>query len=334
MRASGVLLLMLCSATALADGKHGKTPPAAPKPPPEPEAPKPWAVGVPQENQDKAIAIYKEGNVLLEQSQYKEALEKFTAALAFWDHPAIHYNAGLCLINLDRPVDAYEHIVASLKYGEAPIGSDLFVKGQTYQEMLGRQIGEVDITPQVAGAEVSLDGEPVTAADGTFKKRVKSGEHQIVTQKPGFVTETKSVNVGGGAVTQVTIVMKPIPHERKLVRRWSKERPYEVAGAGAVVALASLPFFYWMSNRYAGYRSEALQLCSTGCYDNAIPAKVDDERSRGDRDQMIAWSVLGVGTAVVVTGVVGALFNSEHFASPVQPMVGADKVGLAISGSW
>jgi tetratricopeptide (TPR) repeat protein len=71
---------------------------------------KPWEAGVPAAKQDAALALYKEGNAFFAQDQFKEALEKYVQALQIWDHPAIRYNAAVCNINLDRPLDAYEDL--------------------------------------------------------------------------------------------------------------------------------------------------------------------------------------------------------------------------------
>ena len=60
---------------------------------------KPWAAGVSDADQSAALALYKEGNAFFAQSQFKEALEKFVQALKIWDHPAIRYNAAVCLIS-------------------------------------------------------------------------------------------------------------------------------------------------------------------------------------------------------------------------------------------
>src|SRR5262245_46605341 len=87
---------------------------------------KPWAEGVSAENQKAALALYKEGNKFFEESQYKDALAKYEQALAAWDHPAIRYNAAICRINLDQPVEAYDDIVAALRFGEPPLGRDMF----------------------------------------------------------------------------------------------------------------------------------------------------------------------------------------------------------------
>src|SRR5512140_3282512 len=104
---------------------------------------KPWAAGVPQDKQDQAFKAYDEANNLFAQGEYTKAMEKYDAAIALWDHPGIRYNRAICLINLDRPVEAFQDLNAALKYGEEPLGKDLYNQGLNYQKLLSRQVAEV-----------------------------------------------------------------------------------------------------------------------------------------------------------------------------------------------
>jgi alanyl-tRNA synthetase len=83
---------------------------------------------------------------------YREALGK-------WDHPAIHYNMALALLNLDQPVETYEHFVSALKYGQEPLDSDKFDQANRYKSLLEKQLAGVDIRCNMEGATVKLDGK-------------------------------------------------------------------------------------------------------------------------------------------------------------------------------
>ena len=54
----------------------------------------------------QAQKILEEGNALFLKKDYAQALEKYKAAVAKWDHPAIRFNMVRCLIQLDKPVEA------------------------------------------------------------------------------------------------------------------------------------------------------------------------------------------------------------------------------------
>jgi len=80
-----------------------------------------WAVGVSTERQEAALAHLQEGNSLLKESLFLEAAKVYRKALSEWDHPGIHYNLALALLNLDQPVEVYQNLVAAVKF--APIRS-------------------------------------------------------------------------------------------------------------------------------------------------------------------------------------------------------------------
>src|SRR5262249_45044475 len=122
---------------------------------------KPWAVGVPQAEQDSALAMYRDGNGEFEESRYAQAVTKYREAGKHWDHPAIRFNMAVSLINLDQPLEAYENLTAALKFGAAPIGNEAFAQAQTYKKLLDGQLTHLKITCDVDGAEVTLDGQPI-----------------------------------------------------------------------------------------------------------------------------------------------------------------------------
>src|SRR6476659_855341 len=74
----------------------------------EPE--RPWARGVPKDRQAKAIALFREGNGALKESLFPKAAALYRDALQVWDHPAVHYNLALALVNLDQPLEVHEHL--------------------------------------------------------------------------------------------------------------------------------------------------------------------------------------------------------------------------------
>src|SRR3569623_242091 len=90
----------------------------------------PWAVGVTDAQKAQAQKILDEGNQLFLKKDYAPALDKYKAAVAVWDHPAIRFNIVRCLIQLDRPVDASATLALALKYGAAPL------EGAVYREAL------------------------------------------------------------------------------------------------------------------------------------------------------------------------------------------------------
>jgi tetratricopeptide (TPR) repeat protein len=291
----------------------------------------PWAEGVPKDKQDAALALYKEGNEFFARDQFKEALDKYAQALAIYDHPAIRYNAAVCLINMDRPVEAYEDLEAALRFGEAPLGSDLYKQGLSYRKLLAGRIAEVDVTTKVPATQVTLDGQPVLGDAGTTSRHVLTGDHQIVAEKPGYQTETKPVHVNAGDRVTIVIDLHPIEKQGELHRRFPKWVPWAVLGAGGAIALAGLPLLLEAQSSFNHYDDGVSQACQAGCPPASLPSEYANDLSHGKLLRVLGYSSFAVGGALVASTFALMAINQPHL---VAPMVSGDTVGLVVSGSW
>jgi len=293
---------------------------------------KPWAKDVPADKQHDALAIYQKGNGFFEQAQYKEAYEQYRTAIALWDHPAIRYNAAICLFNMDRPVEAYENLLAALRFGEAPLGGDLYKQGLNYKKLLASQVAELEVQSEDAGADVSLDGKHLFDAPGAASLHVTTKDtHQLVATKPGYETEKRALQLKPGAKTTLVIKLKPLPAGRRLVRRWPKWTPWAVLAGGAAVGLAGGGVWLDARAKFDAYNDDVAATCSSGCYESAAQKALKD---RAYREAGVSYGVLALGGAGLVADFVMIVLNQPHFATQVTPSVGADHVGLAISGAW
>ncbi len=153
----------------------------------EPE--RPWARGVPKDRQSKAIGLFREGNAALKESLFPKAAAMYRDALQVWDHPAVHYNLALALVNLDQPLEVHEHLTAALKYGPAPLDDDKFQQAQRYLALIERQLTKVKITCTFSGASVRLDGRPLFTAPGEWEGQVRAGPHTMTASLEGYLSD-------------------------------------------------------------------------------------------------------------------------------------------------
>lgn len=296
------------------------------------DAPKPWAEGVPEDKQTKALALYKEGNALFEQDQYKDALPKYQAALALWDHPAIHYNAAVCLINLERPVEAYDHLLAALKYGAAPLGDKLYKDALNYKKALAGQVAPLEVSCTQQDATITLDGGELAKCPATVEKNVLAADHQLVALKQGYETETRTIHLEPGKKTTLVIDLKPIAARGTLVRRWRRATPWTIAIGGAVVALAGVPVYLAGRSTMSDYDGKVAATCPNGCPASMV-AQYASLESRAKLEGDVAIGLFVAGGAVAAAGFAMIVLNQPHLEH-VQPQVGSDHVGLVISGRW
>jgi len=296
---------------------------------------RPWARGIPADKQKKALELFRAGNTLLKESVFVKAVEKYREALALWDHPAIHYNLALALLNLDQPLEVHEHLVAAMKYGVAPLDTEKLEHARTYKALVEKQLARVELTCEEAGATVSLDGQVVFVAPGRYEGLVRPGAHTFVAAKEGHAPTNLSRNLPAGEKTTLALRLYTAEDLTRYQRRWSAWKPWALVGAGAAVALAGGAIHMQARGSYDDFDTRIAE-CG-GC----VPTPdVTDMRVQGDNQQRLALGAYALGGAAAITGAVLAYINRpqayrispDQAESPegvsVAPLVGGAERGI------
>jgi tetratricopeptide (TPR) repeat protein len=312
LRVAFVAIVLLCGTTSADD--------------------KPWAVGVSQAQQDQALAKFKEGNESFIKDEWRKALDLYLEALKSWDHPNIRYNAAICLIKLDRMVEAYEHMQAAMRFGDAPLGKDLHKQGETYLQVLKSSTAYVEIIcKQPAGVQVTLDGQRLDKCPDT--RLVAPGRHQIVSEKPGYRTERKEITAPAGGKETVVIVMQ-VEGTRRLTRRWGRWLPWTVVGLGTALSAAAVPLFITTRNKFDQYETDLANTCSTGCSPNdARIQALDGDLSSAKTYRAMTISSIALGATGIGVGIALIVMNQPRYAT-VTPMAGSDRAGVVLTTAW
>ena len=303
------------------------------------DAERPWARGAPPSQQQAALHAFEAGNALFTESQYAAALVRYREAIKLWNHPAVHYNAAVSLINLDQPLAAYDHLEAALAYGEAPLGEDNHRQAQLYKKLLSAQLGELEIRCEEPGALVMLDGETLFRAPGKMKRRIMPGAHQLVARKAGFLTETRALQVPSGTLTHEKIALERIGVVRmRTVHRWPTWTPWAVLGGGAAIGLVGIPLMLEARSNFNTFDSEIAKLCPRGCSDAELPKTVREANGRGRVQNTVALTLFSTGAAVAATGLVLLFLNQPRLEADtprasltVHPLVDASTFGVSTS---
>lgn len=296
----------------------------------KPSVDKPWAAGVPEAEQATALAMYREGNTEFQESRYAQALVKYRDALKHWDHPAIRFNMAVCLVNLDQPLEAYEHLIAALKYNDAPIGADAYAQGLTYKKLLLGQLANLKVTSDIDGAEVTLDGKPLLKGKGEAAQMLVPGAHQVVASKAGFVTETASLVLLPGKDTVHAVHLLPIVIRTHMVRRWNARTPWIIAGVGAGTAALGGLFEYLAFKDHRAYDSTLMMLCQAGCPESVGAS----EKSAARTENIAGVSLLVVGGAGLAIGLVGVYLNVPRAVVEHAPVVTPTLGGAMTTIGW
>jgi hypothetical protein len=281
----------------------------------------PWAQGVTDAQKAEAQKNLEAGNTLFLKQQYKEALEKYQAAIAAWDHPAIRFNVVRCLIQLDRPVEASDNLQAALKYGADPLEEAVYTEALSYQKLLANQIGDLEVTCTQDGAKLTLDGQPLMNCPGKEKRRVSPGSHGIVATKAGFLTKEMQVVVIGGKAENVEVKLIPLDKAAKVVHRWNATwMPWVIFGGSlAVVGVGAGIEFIARSDMNAYDQRVASSCAVNGCNlempdpnkmgEVELAASLNEQRDRAEFRDKLAIGVISVGAVGAVIGGVMLFMN-------------------------
>lgn len=298
---------------------------------------KPWADGVAQSDQDEALKLYGDANELFEKGNYLEALPVYKQALARWDHPAIHYNAAVCLINLDRTVEAYEAMQKAMAYGEPPLGKELFRAGNNYLKMLTKQVATLTVTLKTPGAVVKLDGKLLLDKPGTTTQNVLADEpHQLVAEKdPSYETETQTIKLEGGKTTTLVLEMK-LKQRGTTVRRWQRWKPWAVVAASGAIAIVGGLALSTVPGMFREYDQFVTMNCVAGCPPGLEPAGMAEEkRQAAVSRQNLSYGIFVASGATLAAGLVLVVLNQPRLVGgTLTPAIGKESAGATLSWSW
>ena len=271
----------------------------------------PWAQGVSEAAKADAQKKLEAGNQLFLAKKYQEALVQYEAATKVWDHPAIRFNMVRCQILLDHLVEASENLQLALKYGKEPLEDSVYTEALGYQQLLAKQIGELDVSCKEPSARVILDGQKLMTCPGREVRRLRIGEHGVVAMKEGFMTKQLTVNIVGDKPQHVELELLPISKSARIVHRWNGWLPWLVFGSGLVVASAGGLLEFSAADIMHDYDGQIARDCMVMACDLRDPAHAELKATydRANTRQLIAGTVIGVGLAGAAIGGVMLFLN-------------------------
>lgn len=269
---------------------------------------KPWAAGVSDADKAKAQALFKEGNDYLRESLFPQAVKKYREALELWDHPGIHFNLALALMNLEQPIAVYRSLEKAMQYGEEALDKEKLERAQRYFDLVSEQLGTVEITVNEPGAKVTLDGKLVLTGPGTYRNLVLVGEHQVVASKPEYMDVKRDLVIEAKEQERLDLVMYTVAEMTVSKRRWTAWKPWAVVGAGAFVLAAGGGLHAQSKSSFESYDKSFDQTCMMGCTDEENRS-LANKRESAELQQTIAVTSYIVGGTAAVAGLVLVFAN-------------------------
>jgi hypothetical protein len=351
-----VALLSVASAAAQPDAKQpGDKPPTDP-PPPDPigaidtQATAPWA-NTTAEKKLKAQELFDEGNAAMSDGLFPKAAEKYREALTHWDHPGIHYNLALALVNLDQPVEMHAALEKALVYGSEPLGGEeRFARAKDFKKLVEDDLVRVEYTVSEPGSVLLLDGKEVLQGPGTYKAMIREGEHAIAARAAGYAPTQLNLKLLGGETSRMELELFTDAELTGETRRMPVWVPYTVLGAGVVLGGVAVWQHTSAKSGFEDY-DQAIERCSSepgnttgGC--NPDPATFD-LKSTAESQQTLATTMYVAGGVALAAGVVLVILNrpTSYRIDPLEkqtkggevsvtPVFGPDMAGLSAVGRF
>ena len=308
---------------------------------------RPWAEGVSIEHQNKAREIFQEANKLLMEQFFKQAAAKYREALDYWDHPAVHYNMSLALMNLEQPVELYHALKKSLSHGVPPLLEEAnYQRAENYLNLVSQQISHVVITCDEEKARVALDGKLLFIGPGAYEGVALAGEHTVTATKEGFLDNNKPVVLSPGQHKRIEMTLFTLDDLTVEKRRFPQWIPWVVTGGGALFLAAGGVLHYTAKNSFTGFDSDFDGRCTAGCLESSVPDLIDN-LSTATWTQRGAFVAYGIGGAAFLTGVTLLILNQpkrvrkesldgNETSAPVAPegitvvpVIGRDSAGVS-----
>ncbi len=298
-----------------------------------------WSVGVTDAQKAKAQKFLEAGNALFLDKKYAEALDQYKSAVGQWDHPAIRFNIVRCLIQIDRPVDAYDNLKLALKFGAAPLEEAVYTEALSYEKLLANQIADLTIECSQPGVKLTLDGQHLATCPAKEARRVAPGEHQIVGTHTGLLTRTLEVVAIGGKQQSLTVKLDPLAKAARVEHRWAQWVPWGVFIGGFAVGGFGVLFNVWSANDMEDYDTLVARECPTlACPQTPARQEVyDSARTKN----IVGVSLMVTGGAAIAAGGLMLYLNRgrtvypsgvEKMTPSITPMPGG--AAFSLSGAF
>src|SRR5262245_46715977 len=107
-------------------------------------AEEPWEHGVSAADRAGARAWLAERTGPCAQQAHAAAVDKFEAAVARWDHPAIRLNLAIAEIQIDHILEAADDLDAALRFDKAPFDAEHYQQALDYRKLILGRVGAIE----------------------------------------------------------------------------------------------------------------------------------------------------------------------------------------------
>lgn len=202
MRPTRFVVAALLIASPAGARPHKAPPPSAPVSAPPAVATSP-AVTEAQTRFRRALELYQEGNLDAARTEFRRAYE---IAPSF----KVLYNLGQIEFELQNYPAALSAFTRYLTEGGEQIPEARKTQVEKDIEKLHARVATIDLKVNVEGAQIAVDDVALGTAPLTTPLLVSAGRRKISVSHPGYVSETRNLDLGGGDRSAVEISLQEV----------------------------------------------------------------------------------------------------------------------------
>lgn len=155
----------------------------------------------------RARALFSEGLVFVESSDWVHAEQRFRSVLALRASLVVSYNLASALVHLDRLIEGSELLRSMLRDPslDAPTGA----AAQRLLSEVEPRIASLTLrlTGDASGVSVRVDSRAVDLNGQVLMTSVDPGEHTLVVQRGDSIIRTQALTFGGASPLKVEVTI-------------------------------------------------------------------------------------------------------------------------------
>lgn len=157
-----------------------------------------------QERFRRALELYQEGNLDAARAEFHRAYESSP-------NYRVLYNLGQVEFELHDYPEALATMQKYLREGGARVPADRRAQVTADIEKLQSRVANLDIRVNVQNAQISIDDVPVGQSPLPAPVVVSAGRRRITVSRIGYVSESHSLDVGGGDRPMMQFELRELP---------------------------------------------------------------------------------------------------------------------------
>jgi hypothetical protein len=164
-----------------------------------------------QERTDASEAArhFDRGYLLAQQGSLETAIAEFKQAYALSPHPSVLYNLGQAYAASGRAVEAVQTLRKYLEQADPKLDPERRAQALALVDYQGQRIGTLELAVEPAGAEITLDGEPLGKAPLASPVQLTAGSHGLTVAHAGYTPRSVRVEIVGKANTTTELRLEP-----------------------------------------------------------------------------------------------------------------------------